>query len=110
MELSQFKGQSKNELAMVDVAHAILETTGEVSDFNDLLAEVADYLELDDKENLNVGHGMCSGAFIYEPTHKYKVRFSIMDMCGSFGSMRPSPAWARSGRRTSPSDAGTTYP
>ncbi|MCC5895348.1 MAG: DNA-directed RNA polymerase subunit delta [Alkalibacterium sp.] len=48
MELSQFKGQSKNELAMVDVAHAILETTGEVSEFNDLLAEVADYLELDD--------------------------------------------------------------
>lgn len=48
MELKQFEGQAKNELAMVDVAHAILETTGEVMDFNDLLAEVADYLEMED--------------------------------------------------------------
>lgn len=48
MELSQFKGQDKNELAMVEVAHAILETTGEVMEFNDLLSEVADYLDLDD--------------------------------------------------------------
>lgn len=50
MELNQFKGQSKDELAMVDVAHAILETTGLVRDFNDLLAEVADYLELSDSD------------------------------------------------------------
>lgn len=50
MELNQFKGQSKDELAMVDVAHAILETTGQVRDFNDLLAEVADYLELSDSD------------------------------------------------------------
>lgn len=49
MELNQFKGQAKDELAMVDVAHAILETTGQVTDFNDLLSEVADYLELDDE-------------------------------------------------------------
>ncbi|MCC5889509.1 MAG: DNA-directed RNA polymerase subunit delta [Alkalibacterium sp.] len=48
MELNQFRGQAKNELAMVDVAHAILETTGQVMEFNDLLAEVADYLELED--------------------------------------------------------------
>ncbi|EXJ24026.1 DNA-directed RNA polymerase delta subunit [Alkalibacterium sp. AK22] len=48
MELNQFKGQDKNELAMVEVAHAILETTGEVMEFNDLLSEVADYLKLDD--------------------------------------------------------------
>lgn len=48
MELNQFKGQEKNELAMVDVAQAILETTGQVMEFNDLLAEVADYLELED--------------------------------------------------------------
>jgi DNA-directed RNA polymerase subunit delta len=49
VELNQFKGQAKDELAMVDVAHAILETTGQVTDFNDLLSEVADYLELDDE-------------------------------------------------------------
>ncbi|WP_423190103.1 DNA-directed RNA polymerase subunit delta [Alkalibacterium sp. f15] len=46
MELNQFKGQSKQELAMVDVAHAILQTTGQVKEFNDLLSEVADYLGL----------------------------------------------------------------
>lgn len=48
VELNQFKGQDRNELAMVDVAHAILQTTGEIKDFNDLLAEVADYLGLSD--------------------------------------------------------------
>jgi DNA-directed RNA polymerase subunit delta len=48
VELKQFEGQLKEELAMVDVAHAILQVTGEVTDFNDLLAEVAEYLELDD--------------------------------------------------------------
>lgn len=50
MELNQFKGQEKEELAMVDVAHAILETTGEVTDFNDLLVEVAEYLGMKDSE------------------------------------------------------------
>lgn len=48
MELNQFEGQAKQELAMVDVAYAILETTGEVMDFNDLLAETAEYLEMED--------------------------------------------------------------
>lgn len=50
MELNQFKGQNKAELAMVDVAHAILETTGEVKEFNDLLSEVAGYLGLSDSD------------------------------------------------------------
>lgn len=50
MELKQFDGQSKDELAMVDVAHAILEQTGEVTNYNDLLVQVAEYLELSDNE------------------------------------------------------------
>ncbi|GEK92099.1 DNA-directed RNA polymerase subunit delta [Alkalibacterium kapii] len=50
MELIQFKDQNKEELAMVEVAHAILQTTGQVKDFNDLLAEVADYLNLSDAD------------------------------------------------------------
>lgn len=50
LELKQFDGQSKNELAMVDVAHAILEQTGEVTNYNDLLVQVAEYLELNDNE------------------------------------------------------------
>lgn len=50
LELKQFDGQSKKELAMVDVAHAILEQTGEVTNYNDLLVQVAEYLELSDNE------------------------------------------------------------
>lgn len=50
IELKKFDGQLKEELAMVDVARAILEVTGEVTEFNDLLAEVAEFLELDDAE------------------------------------------------------------
>lgn len=48
VELTQFDGELKEELAMVDVARAILENSGEVTEFNDLLAEVAEYLELED--------------------------------------------------------------
>lgn len=50
MELTQFKDQNKEELAMVEVAHAILQTTGKVKDFNDLLSEVAGYLNLSDAD------------------------------------------------------------
>lgn len=50
MELKQFEGQVKEELAMVDVAHAILRVSGEVSEFNELLVKVAEYLELEDSE------------------------------------------------------------
>lgn len=50
LELKQFDGQLKNELAMVDVAHAILEQTGQVTNYNDLLVQVAEYLNIDDNE------------------------------------------------------------
>lgn len=50
MELPQFEGQSRNELAMIDVAHAVLEVKGEILHFNDLLSEVADYLGLSDSQ------------------------------------------------------------
>ncbi|MDN6385385.1 MAG: DNA-directed RNA polymerase subunit delta [Alkalibacterium sp.] len=50
MELTQFKDQNKEELAMVEVAHAMLQTTGKVKDFNDLLSEVAGYLNLSDAD------------------------------------------------------------
>ena len=33
-------------------------------------------------ETLSVGHGMCSGAFSYEPTGQYKVRFTLMNIDG----------------------------
>ncbi|MDN6193512.1 MAG: DNA-directed RNA polymerase subunit delta [Alkalibacterium sp.] len=50
MELTQFKDQNKEELAMVEVGHAMLQTTGKVKDFNDLLSEVAGYLNLSDAD------------------------------------------------------------
>lgn len=50
MELKQFNNINKNELAMVNVAYAILENTKTVTAFNDLLAQVSEYLEYDDEQ------------------------------------------------------------
>lgn len=41
------------------------------------------YLNYRNGNPLGVGHGMCSGEFTYEPDHKYKVRFSPMDISGN---------------------------
>ncbi|WP_028273684.1 DNA-directed RNA polymerase subunit delta [Atopococcus tabaci] len=79
MELTQFEGQRKEELAMIEVAHAILEVRGEVMHFNDLLKEVAEYLELDDSQveaamtqfytDLNI-----DGSFISLGEHRWGLR------------------------------------
>jgi len=50
VELKQFNNINKNELAMVNVAYAILENTKTVTAFNDLLAQVSEYLEYDDEQ------------------------------------------------------------
>lgn len=50
MELKQFEGQDKKELSLIEVGHAILERNGDVMEFNDLLSEIAEYLELADGE------------------------------------------------------------
>lgn len=50
MELNKFKGQDIKELSMVEVAHAILEETGEVYDFTHLLEIIQDFLNLTEKE------------------------------------------------------------
>lgn len=50
MELKEFNGIEKHELAPVHVAKAILDKNHEVMNFNDLLHQVADYLELDDEQ------------------------------------------------------------
>lgn len=49
MELKKLDGINKNELSMVEVAHAILEAKNEVLDFNQLLVEIQDYMELSDE-------------------------------------------------------------
>lgn len=50
MELKQLTHLNKDELSMVEVSHAILETKGDVVDFTDLLELVQDYLGFDDSE------------------------------------------------------------
>ena len=49
MELKKRDGINKNELSMVEVAHAILEAKNEVLDFNQLLVEIQEYMELTDE-------------------------------------------------------------
>lgn len=50
LKLKALDGINKNELSMVEVAHAILETKQEVMDFNQLLVEVQSYMELSDEQ------------------------------------------------------------
>ena len=49
MELKKLDGINKNELSMVEVAHAILEAKNEVLAFNQLLVEIQEYMELSDE-------------------------------------------------------------
>ncbi|WP_313468907.1 DNA-directed RNA polymerase subunit delta [Carnobacterium sp.] len=44
MKLERFDGQNKNELSMIEVAHAILEKNGEILDFATLLKEIKEFL------------------------------------------------------------------
>lgn len=50
MELEVFKGQNKNELSMIEVAHAILAKRGDTMPFVDLANEVQSYLGDSNKE------------------------------------------------------------
>lgn len=50
MKLAGLQGYNKNELSMIEVAHAILEESVEVMSFNDLLVAVQDYLELSEEQ------------------------------------------------------------
>lgn len=48
MEINVFEGLNKNELSMIEVAHAILEQKGDVMDFSDLVNEIQNYLGTSD--------------------------------------------------------------
>lgn len=50
MELKQFEGKRLDEIAMIDLAKAILEEKGEVMSFNDILLTAANYIELTEDE------------------------------------------------------------
>ncbi|MFD1317766.1 DNA-directed RNA polymerase subunit delta [Loigolactobacillus zhaoyuanensis] len=53
MELDAFKGQKKNELSMIEVAHAILEQKGDVLPFADLVNAIQKFLGESDEEVRN---------------------------------------------------------
>ena len=44
LKLDVFKGQNKEELSMIEVAHAILEEKGDTIAFADLTNEIQNYL------------------------------------------------------------------
>lgn len=79
MKLTRLDGINKNELSMIEVAHEIFEETGEVLDFNDLLAKVQDYIGLSETEleekmtrfytNLNI-----DGSFISLGENRWGLR------------------------------------
>lgn len=50
LEINVFEGVNKNELSMIEVAHAILEQRGDVMDFSDLVNQIQNYLETSDSE------------------------------------------------------------
>ncbi len=50
MKLDVFKGQNKEELSMIEVAHAILEEKGDTIAFADLTNEIQNYLGKSDEE------------------------------------------------------------
>lgn len=50
LELKQFDGERKNEISMIRVAKAVLDEKGEVMDFNDIIVEVANFIEIDENE------------------------------------------------------------
>ncbi|CAM3285056.1 DNA-directed RNA polymerase subunit delta [Vagococcus sp. PNs007] len=50
MEIKAFEGVIKEELSMIEVAHAILEQRGDVMDFSDLVNQIQNYLGKADSE------------------------------------------------------------
>ena len=50
LEINVFEGVNKNELSMIEVAHAILEQRGDVMDFSDLVNQIQNYLETSGSE------------------------------------------------------------
>ena len=50
LKLRQFDGERKEEIAMIRVAKAVLEEKGEVMNFDEIVHEVATFIEVDEKK------------------------------------------------------------
>jgi hypothetical protein len=71
---ADFKIQTKDESEVLVKTELVDLESGESTIY---------FLSFADTDTLSVGHGMCSGAFDYKANDKYKVRFSLMDICGN---------------------------
>jgi hypothetical protein len=44
------------------------------------------YYIVPDSDKIYVGHGMCSGAFVFDEGNNYELEFTFMDASGNFTS------------------------
>ena len=75
LELEKFKDANKNELSMIEVAHAILSQNGDVMAFADLTNKIQEFLGASDQEirdrlaqfytDLNVDGSFIFGAYVH---------------------------------------------
>jgi hypothetical protein len=66
----------------IDSSDVIVKTTVKNSKTGE---ETTFYIE-PEGNNINVGHGMCSGAFVFDDSMHYEVEFSFMDASGNLTS------------------------
>ncbi|WP_421754091.1 hypothetical protein [Croceimicrobium sp.] len=71
---ADFKIQTKDESELLVKTELVDLKSGESTTY---------FLNFEGTDTLSVGRGMCSGAFSYKENRKYKVRFSLMDICGN---------------------------
>ena len=71
---ADFKIQAVDESALLVKTELVNLESGESSTY---------YLSSIDSNIVGVGHDMCFGAFDFSEKAKYKVRFSLMDICGN---------------------------
>lgn len=71
---ANFKLEAEDESDILVKTELVNITTGQKNIY---------YLNLHISGTLNVGHGMCSGAFSFRPQNFYKIRFNLTDNCGN---------------------------
>jgi hypothetical protein len=55
------------------------------------LKETTFYLDKEEGNQIQVGHGMCSGAFHFDDGDKYEVSFQLMDQSGNLSTKNAKP-------------------
>ena len=88
MELKQFENQDREELSLIEVAHAIIEEHGDIIDFTELLVRVQQYLGLSEKyieermiifyTDLNTEMSGCTAVSCFLSGSSHKARHFLM--------------------------------